>query len=139
MMRGMLWMAGLLFSGQALAATATVQPVDGRMVESIVVRHPTARAVVVFENGSRATVDILTHVGERLFFSSTVRREIAAIAETSEQVLAQGDIDDKPMIRLVNQPKGATAVPVDFGVVNSDAQTMAFVRQHVTDGVIYCI
>jgi hypothetical protein len=57
-----------------------------------------------------------------------VRKEIGSIYETGEQVLAQGDIDNKPMIRLVNQPKGATAVPVDFGVVNSDPQTIAFVR-----------
>lgn len=71
---------------------------------------------------------LTTRIAERLFFSSMVRREIASIHETGEQVLAQGDIDDKPMIRLVNQPKGATAIPVDFGVVNVDPHTIAFVR-----------
>jgi hypothetical protein len=70
----------------------------------------------------------LTRAGAWLFFSGAVRKEIGSIYETGEQVLAQGDIDNKPMIRLVNQPKGATAVPVDFGVVNSDPQTIAFVR-----------
>lgn len=71
---------------------------------------------------------LLTRAGEWLLFSRAVRKEISAIHETGEQVLAQGNIDHKPMIRLINQPKGATAVPVDFGVVNSDPQTIALVR-----------
>jgi pimeloyl-ACP methyl ester carboxylesterase len=219
--------AGLLFAGPLMAATITTQLIDGRKVELVAVKNPAALATVVFENGSRATVDkwdkvidgiasqasvfaynrpgygdstatdtprdgltiveelrrnlqhedlrppyilvghslgglymqlfakrhpdevagivlvdalyprvikksedfpLLTRAGEWLFFSSTVRKEIGSIYQTGEQVLVQGNIDDKPMIRLVNQPKGATAVPVDFGVVNSDPQTIAAVR-----------
>ncbi|WP_229257496.1 alpha/beta fold hydrolase [Duganella callida] len=226
-MRSVAVMAGLWCAGQALAATVTTELIDGRAVEMISVKNPAAKAVVVFENGSRATVDkwdkvidaiapqasvfaynrpgygksaetdaprdgltiveqlraqlrqqglrppyilvghslgglymqlfakrhpeevsgivlvdslyprvikkqedfpLLTRVGARLFFSSMVRKEINSIDETSEQVLAQGSIDDKPLIRLVNQPRGATAIPVDFGVVNKDPQTVAFVK-----------
>ncbi|MYM38355.1 alpha/beta fold hydrolase [Duganella qianjiadongensis] len=71
---------------------------------------------------------VLTRLGAVLFFSSSVRREINAIDQTGQQVLAQGNIDKLPMIRLVNQPKGATAIPIDLGVINNDAQTMAAVR-----------
>jgi pimeloyl-ACP methyl ester carboxylesterase len=219
-----LCLAGLLFAGPLFAATRVI---DGRTVELVSMRNSAASVTVVFENGSRATVDkwnkvidgvapqasvfaynrpgygksadtdtprdgltiveelrrnlqheglappyilvghslgglymqlfakrhpdevsgivlvdalyprvikkhedfpLMTRVGERLFFSSMVRKEIADIYQTGEQVMAQGNIDDKPMIRLVNQPKGATAIPVDFGVVNSDPQTIAFVR-----------
>jgi pimeloyl-ACP methyl ester carboxylesterase len=226
-LRSALLMAGLLLAGPALAALATTRLIDGRMVELVTVKQPAAEVTVVFENGSRATVDKwdkvidaigprasvfaynrpgygksqeteaprdgltiveqlrrnlrseglappyilvghsmgglyvqlfakrypdevggivlvdalyprvikkhedfpwLTRIGERLFFSGMVRKEIGSIHETGEQVLAQGDIDDKPMIRLINQPKGATAIPVDLGVVNSDPQTIAFVR-----------
>jgi pimeloyl-ACP methyl ester carboxylesterase len=218
---------GLLFAGSLMAAPVTTQLIDGRKVELVSVKNPAASATVVFENGSRATVDkwdkvidgiapqasvfaynrpgygdsattdtprdgltiveelrrnlqheglvppyilvghsmgglymqlfakrhpdevagivlvdalyprvikkpedfpLMTRAGEWLFFSSIIRKEIAGIYETGEQVLAQGNIDGKPMIRLVNQPKGATAVPVDFGVVNSAPQTIAFVR-----------
>ncbi|SHM45298.1 alpha/beta hydrolase fold [Duganella sacchari] len=220
-------LAGLILAAPVLAATATTQLIDGRKVELVAMKNPAAQATVVFENGSRATVDkwdkvidgiapqasvfaynrpgygksadtatprdgltiveelrrilqheglappyilvghslgglymqlfakrhpeevagivlvdalyprvikkqedfpLLTRAGEWLFFSSMVRKEISGIYETGEQVMAQGDIDSKPMVRLVNQPKGATAVPVDFGVVNSDPQTISFVR-----------
>jgi len=225
--RTVLCLAGLLFAAPLLAAPATTALIDGRQVELVALKNPAATATVVFENGSRATVDkwdkvidgiapqasvfaynrpgygnsantdaprdgltiveelrrnlqheglappyilvghsmgglymqlfakrhpdevagivlvdalyprvikkpddfpLMTRAGEWLFFSSTVRKEIGSIYETGEQVLAEGNIDDKPMVRLINQPKGATAVPVDFGVVNSDPQTIAFVR-----------
>jgi pimeloyl-ACP methyl ester carboxylesterase len=220
-------LAGLLLTSPVLAATVTTQLIDGRKVELVTVKNPAATATVVFENGSRATVDkwdkvidgiapqasvfaynrpgygnsattdtprdgltiveelrrnlqheglappyilvghslgglymqlfakrhpdevagivlvdalyprvikkpedfpLMTRAGKWLFFSSMVRKEIGSIYETGEQVLVQGNIDDKPMIRLINQPQGATAVPVDFGVVNSDPQTITFVR-----------
>lgn len=226
-LRSALFMSGLLYAGCALAAPATTKLVDGHLLELVAVKQPAAGITVVFENGSRATVDkwdkvidgigarasvfaynrpgygnsedteaprdgltiveqlrqtlrgeglappyilvghsmgglymqlfakrhpdevagivlvdalyprvikkredfpLLTRIGERLFFSSMVRKEIASIHETGEQVLAQGNIDDKPMVRLVNQPKGATAIPVDLGVVNHAPQTIAFVR-----------
>ena len=212
---------------QAAVERATVDTIDGRRVESLLIRNPAARATVVFENGSRATlagwdkvldavspdatvfaynrpgygqseaartprdgativdelrstlrqkglappyvlvghslgglymqlfarrypqevkgivlVDALyprvvkkpeefpfyTRAGKWLFFSRTVQDEIDRIHETGEMVAALPGIDDKPMIRLVNQPKSATAVPVDFGAFNVDEQTRAFVR-----------
>ena len=71
---------------------------------------------------------LLTRGAKRLFFSATVNREIDAIYATGEQVLSFGPIDEKPIVQLFNQPKGATAIPVDFGVVNQDKQTQALVR-----------
>lgn len=70
----------------------------------------------------------LTRSAKRLFFSSTVNQEIDLIYATGEQVSSFGSIDDKPIVQLFNRPKSATAIPVDFGVVNHDGQTQAFVR-----------
>ena len=42
--------------------------------------------------------------------------------------MALGGIDDKPIVRLVNVPRGATAMPVDFGAFHVDAGTRDFVR-----------
>jgi pimeloyl-ACP methyl ester carboxylesterase len=219
--------ASLLLAGSASAASAVIKQIDGRMVELVTLSLPSSSATVVFENGSRATVDkwdkvidaiapqasvfaynrpgygkssdtdtprdgltiveelrqnlqheglappyilvghslgglymqlfakrypdevsgivlvdalyprvikkhddfpLMTKAGAWLFFSRAVRKEIDSIDQTGEQVMAQGDIDGKPMIRLVNQPKGATAIPVDFGVVNNDPETVMFVR-----------
>ncbi|XYJ11389.1 alpha/beta fold hydrolase [Telluria sp. B2] len=49
----------LAFAGPAHAAAeaATVDIIDGRKVESLTIRNPAARATVLFENGSRATLD----------------------------------------------------------------------------------
>lgn len=212
----------------ALAAPrANIDMVDGRGIESTLLRKPDAKAVVVFENGSRATLDgwdkvldalgphatlfaynrpgcanssptdtprdgativeelratlkrkglappyvlvghslgglymqlfarrypqevkglvlvdslyprvvkkpeefpLTTRIGKWLFFSNTVQREIDAIHATGEAVLALPAIDDKPIIRLVNQPKSSTAIAVDFGAFNFDPQTRALVR-----------
>lgn len=71
---------------------------------------------------------LLTRAAKRLFFSSTVNDKIDAIYQTGEQVAALPAIDDKPVVQLFNRPKGATAVPVDFGVVNVDKQTAAAVK-----------
>jgi len=65
---------------------------------------------------------------KRLFFSSTVNKEIDAIHQTSEQVLSLASIDDKPIVILINKPKGATAVGVDFGAFNKDQKTRDFVN-----------
>ncbi len=100
-------------------------------------RHPDEVAGIVLVDALYPRVikkpedfPLLTRAGEWLFFSSTVRKEIGSIHETGEQVLAQGNIDDKPMIRLINQPKGATTVAVDFGVINSDPQTIVVDSDH---------
>lgn len=71
---------------------------------------------------------LLTRGAKRLFFSRMVNDEIDAIHKTGEQVLALPPVDNLPMIQLINRPKGATAVPVDFGVVNGDRQTAAAVK-----------
>lgn len=60
---------------------------------------------------------------KRLFFSSTVNKEIDAIHQTSEQVLLLAPIDDKPIVMLINKPKSATAIGVDFGAFNRDQKT----------------
>ena len=64
-----------------------------------------------------------TRSAKRLFFSSTVNQEIDAIHQTSEQVLSLAPIDDKPIVMLINKPKSATAVGVDFGAFNKDQKT----------------
>ena len=67
-----------------LLCAATVQPalaalpapaidsIDGRQVESLTLRHPTSQDVVVFENGSRATMDKWGVVPERLALDASV-------------------------------------------------------------------
>lgn len=69
-----------------------------------------------------------TRVAKRLFFSKAVNEEIDAIHATGEAILALPGIDDKPVIRLVNQPTSKTAIAVDFGAFNFDPQTRALVR-----------
>lgn len=212
---------------QAAAERATVDTIDGRKLESLAIRNPAARATVVFENGSRATLDgwdkvldavspgatvfaynrpgygqseataaprdgativeqlrstlrqkglappyvlvghslgglymqlfarrypdevkglvlvdalyprvvkkpvdfpFYTRAGKWLFFSRTVGDEIDRIHETGDMVAALPRIDDKPIIRLVNRPLSATAIPVDFGAFNVDEGTRSFVR-----------
>ncbi|MFZ6819024.1 alpha/beta fold hydrolase [Undibacterium sp. Ji22W] len=71
----------------------------------------------------------LTRAGKSLFLNSTLQSEIDQIYATGEQVLALPSIDNKPMIRLINVPKSAGAIAVDFGVVNDDPQTISFVRK----------
>lgn len=75
-----------------------------------------------------AEFPLTTRLAARLAFSRTVWQEIERIDETGEAVLALDGIDDKPMIRLVNVPQGATAIPVDFGAFRMDADTRAFVK-----------
>jgi len=47
--------------------------------------------------------------------------------QTSEQVLSLAPIDDKPIAMLINKPKSATAVGVDFGAYNKDQKTRELV------------
>jgi len=218
----------LSMSGSVSSATATasVDMIAGRQVESLTIKHPSANVSIVFENGLRATVDgwdkvidslvpdasifaynrpgygnsqetdtardgativeelrqTLRHKGlappyilvghslgglymqlfakrypqevsglvlvdpllpgvvkkseefpvwtrgaKRLFFSSTVNKEIDAIHQTSEQVLSLAPIDDKPIVMLINKPSGSTAVGVDLGAFNKDQKTRELV------------
>lgn len=68
-----------------------------------------------------------TRLAKRVFFSSTVNREIDNIYVTGEQVLALPGIDNKPMVKLFNRPTSVTAIPVDFGAFNLDPQTRELV------------
>lgn len=224
---GCLSMPGWVSSAPATAtATASVDMIAGRQVESLTIKNPSANVSIVFENGLRATVDgwdkvidslvpdasifaynrpgygnsqetgtardgativeelrqTLRHKGlappyilvghslgglymqlfakrypqevsglvlvdpllpgvvkkseefpvwtrgaKRLFFSSTVNKEIDAIHQTSEQVLSLAPIDDKPIVMLINKPSGSTAVGVDFGAFNKDQKTRELV------------
>lgn len=222
---GCLSMSGSVSSAPA-TATASVDMIAGRQVESLTIKNPSANVSIVFENGLRATVDgwdkvidslvpdasifaynrpgygnsqetgtardgativeelrqTLRHKGlappyilvghslgglymqlfakrypqevsglvlvdpllpgvvkkseefpvwtrgaKRLFFSSTVNKEIDAIHQTSEQVLSLAPIDDKPIVMLINKPSGSTAVGVDFGAFNKDQKTRELV------------
>lgn len=213
-------------AASAAAPVPTVDTIDGRRVESLTIRRPDARAVVVFEAGSRNTLDqwgtmldaasrdatvfaynrpgygasetvasrrdgrtiveelrqvlrakgllppyvlvghslgglymqlfarayrhevlgivlvdalyprmvkatadfpLMTRIAGRLAFSCTVWQEIERIDETGEQVLALDAIDDTPIVRLVNVPRGRTAIPVDFGAFRVDAGMRGFV------------
>ncbi|MFP5390695.1 MAG: alpha/beta fold hydrolase [Gammaproteobacteria bacterium] len=75
-----------------------------------------------------ADFPLITRIAGRLAFSRTVWQEISAIDATGEAVLALPGIDDKPIIRLVNQPTSATAIPVDFGAFRTDRATHELVR-----------
>lgn len=71
---------------------------------------------------------LLTRVAGQMAFSRSVWREIEQIDETGEMVLSLPDIDDKPIVRLVNQPTSSTAVAVDFGAFRMDDATRDAVR-----------
>ena len=74
------------------------------------------------------SLPLTTRIGKQLFFFGTVGREIDRIYDTGEIVAALPGIDHMPMIKLINAPKSATAIPVDFGAFNRDPATVAFVR-----------
>ena len=204
-----------------------VDTIDGRRIESLTLRHPTSEQVVVFESGSRSTIDkwgtvpeqlaleasvfvynrpgygrseaaatprdgrtiveelrgvlrhkglkppyvlvghslgglymqlfarthpdevtalvlvdslyprmvkkaqdfpLMTRIAGQLAFSRPVWREIEKIDETGEMVLGLSGIDDKPIVRLVNQPTSSTAIAVDFGAFRMDDATRDAVR-----------
>jgi pimeloyl-ACP methyl ester carboxylesterase len=73
-----------------------------------------------------------TRLAGRLLFSRTVWQEVEKIDETGEAVLVLADIDDKPIVRLVNQPKAhpgeVPPIAVDFGVGRTDRATFDLVR-----------
>lgn len=59
--------------GNAVAAPATVvESIDGRQVESLTIRHPASKDVVVFEGGSRNTIDKWGSVPQQLGQEATV-------------------------------------------------------------------
>jgi pimeloyl-ACP methyl ester carboxylesterase len=74
-----------------------------------------------------------TRLAGRLLFSRTVWAEIEKIDETGEAVLALASIDDKPIVRLVNEPKPHPGemppIAIDFGVGRSDKETIGLIRK----------
>lgn len=64
----------------------------------------------------------------QLAFSRPVWREIEQIDDTGEMILRLPGIDDKPIVRLVNQPTSSTAIAVDFGAFRMDQATRDAVR-----------
>jgi len=71
---------------------------------------------------------LLTRIAGQLFFSPSVWREIEQIDASGEMVLRLPAIDDKPIVRLVNQPVSSTAIAVDFGAFRMDKATRDAVR-----------
>ncbi|WP_180977649.1 hypothetical protein [Janthinobacterium sp. ROICE36] len=68
---------GLLCAASAMPAlaalpTTVIDTVDGRQMESLTWRLPTSQDVVVFENGSRATMDKWGVVRARLVSDASV-------------------------------------------------------------------
>jgi pimeloyl-ACP methyl ester carboxylesterase len=68
----------------------------------------------------------------RVMFSRSVWREIEKMDETGEAVLALPAIDDKPIVRLVNQPKAKPGemppIALDLGVFRHDRATFEMIR-----------
>ncbi|MDQ2820065.1 MAG: alpha/beta fold hydrolase [Pseudomonadota bacterium] len=224
-----LFTIAFLCAAPAFAAlpAPTIDTINGREVESLTLRHPTSNSVVVFEGGSRSTIDKwgtvptllgadasvfvynrpgygnsaiattprdgrtiveelrttlrykglkppyvlvghslgglymqlfaraypdevtalilvdslyprmikktadfpwMTRLAGQLAFSRSVWREIEQIDATGEMVLALPGIDDKPIVRLLNQPTSSTAIAVDFGAFRMDDATRDGVR-----------
>lgn len=71
---------------------------------------------------------LLMRIAGQLAFSRTVWREIEQIDDTGEVILRMPGIDDKPIIRLINQPSSSTAIAVDFGAFRMDDATRNAVR-----------
>jgi len=71
---------------------------------------------------------LMTRIAGQLAFSRSVWREIETIDETGEMVLGLSGIDDKPIVRPVNQPTSSTAIAVDFGAFRMDDATRDAVR-----------
>ena len=63
-----------------------------------------------------------------LFLSNMATGEIDGIYETGEDVLALPWMLHIPVTRLINLPKSADAIAVDFGVIRDDAATISRVR-----------
>ena len=64
----------LFLPGAALAAASApvVDTIGGRQVESLTIRHPASKEVIVFEGGSRNTIDKWGTVPEQLSRDATV-------------------------------------------------------------------
>lgn len=193
-------MASCLLAASA-HASVRVEGINGRKVEFLQIQPAAPKAVVVFENGLRGTLDKwdkvvagikgeatvfaynrpgygiredtskpragrhiveelrsnLQHQGLKppyvlvdsvypgvikrpeefplyarmargMFFSDTVNREVDEIHSTGDAILALPWQRQIAMIRLVNVPKSAGAIGVDFGAINSGPKVRAMVE-----------
>ena len=64
-----------------------------------------------------------SRIAGQMAFSRSVWREIEQIDATGEMILRLPGIDDKPIVRLVNQPVSSTAIAVDFGAFRMDKES----------------
>ena len=68
----------------------------------------------------------------RTLFSRTAWREIEKMDETGDAVLALPGIDDKPIVRLINQPKAKPGevppIALDIGVFRNDRASFELIR-----------
>ncbi|PLY39492.1 alpha/beta hydrolase [Janthinobacterium sp. ROICE36] len=71
---------------------------------------------------------LLTRIAGQIAFSRTVWREIEKIDDTSDMLDGLANIDDKPIVRLINQPASNTAIAVDFGAFRMDEATRENVK-----------
>ena len=71
---------------------------------------------------------LYTKMARQVFFSNTVNREIDGIHDTGNAILALPWLHHISMIRLINVPKSAGAIAVDFGVFNSGPNLVAMVN-----------
>jgi pimeloyl-ACP methyl ester carboxylesterase len=69
----------------------------------------------------------------RTLFPSAAWAEIEKMDETGEAVLALPGIDDKPVVRLINQPKAKPGevppIALDLGVFRNDRETYEIVQK----------
>lgn len=64
-----------------------------------------------------------SRIAGQLAFSRSVWREVEQIDATGEMILRLPGIDDKPIVRLLNQPVSHTAIAVDFGAFRTDQKS----------------
>lgn len=88
----------------------------------------------MYPRAVKATRDFpwAVRLAARVAYSRTVWREIEKLDETGEAVLALAGIDDKPIVRLINQPKAKPGeippIALDLGVFRNDKATFEMIR-----------
>ena len=79
---------------------------------------------------SQAEFPWYTKLGMFMFLNKTVHGEISLAHASGLMIDALPAMDDKPVVRMFNEPKGAQgkAIAVDFGMFNRDEAAMSKVR-----------
>lgn len=68
-------------------------------------------------------------VGKFIFLSNAVRKELDLAYTSGLLIDSLPAIDDKPIVRMFNVPKGEGNIAIDFGVFNKDTQTLEKVKK----------